>query len=833
MSNQNPGGPPNDPDSSQPAAPNQYTSTGANVPAPPNQYGATATNVPAPPPPDSNYSSSPDIVGYEVPTDIQPVARPQGQIYGVLGAPIPPPVVTQAAQRLQNRAAKVDLALGSLDPSQGGVELRHDIISNARIARTGGGRFAQYFKRFFSSGTGNGATPSELRDELIDREIARAYKNNPKVKQLLGQVSADRQTDISTALAENNLSTLLQPFGKKPPKSLKGDDLAAYKEVQHGIARVKKLLGLKADAPISDDDINTLYESGDDTKIAAAHDLLAAASRACKRSAVIDAVLEGSDVVPVRYNVTGPDPVDSIETSTAYIKALRSKITNMVFQGELPAALVHAATLILDDPEQIKKLYACVGFNRVMSPNNLRGASLSSDIDFKLVFDDTKMDEARANVLMSRMYKALESIGESFSADLGLTLEVQEFALKGLRKLATQASTIEAEKNFLTTAVENQVLMSGDPEVQEAFTKIIKTKLLAAAATNPDEPGLPVRVFDQYLGDSDKGSIRTIKYLTKIQAAMEETVDKILADADLSALARKKLQMTSSADLGRALKKPESLLAVLGDETFHQAAIKKKLVDGIPPASDVPMFADKDDYDRFKALTKNLKAFHTDTGSFIGSDDADEGNWVFSNKFSACRINDFFDSVSAERYRAYKGVLGTDGAEPDRTYHPGVAAALDARFKNARHVAGGINGFAIQLQMLVYRKYMATTDHEDIDALYDKMTADQFDEPALRSRAHGTPEKEHRSDDCGARRSRAERRRNERGGRCVSTEAQSPAQPPQRGSERSRQSSARCARNARLAGGRGWLRRRAGLPETERPAERRARRTLPIARRPS
>lgn len=653
----------------------------------------------------------------------------------------------------------------ALGPDLPGLALRDGVIRNAE-AQVAQSELDGWFKRRLA------AKPTSADrgllspiSELLDREIARAYKDDPKVKKLLGRVYVERKQDLATALAETNLAELLEAFSKKlpPVHGLDSDDVAAYEAVRKALANAKKALGIK-NGPITDVDIKKLVTDKND----AGTELLAAASMVCKRPRAIDAALADGSLAAVRYNLTGDKPIDELDTAAAYVKALRAKATNTYFATEAMQRMRNAAKGILKDPAVMDSLVAFVGFNRVMSPKNLLGASLASDIDFKAVLDDFALDtllaaedpsstpesrKVKITALQDAMYEQLQGVEQIFLKRFALVVEVQKFALKGLSLVSTHAATEEVEKNFLTTAVENQMLMGGNPEVQRKFTKIILEKLVAAPImSNPDEPGLPARVFSQYLGESDKGSIETIPWLGKIRSALAKLVGELddglldtigaLGDGFFGRLARKLHLKGGDATTREAVK--QRLLTAEGMLDALESPELKKFVKARASAfgADIDLLQNKSqlteaqlvdaDFARMKVLLKNLKAFSTSNASarVATEADANESNWVFSNKYSGCRINDFFDATSLQRYVARRGVLDQDLPDdrPALGHSAGVRQALAARYLNAKHVAEGINGFAIQLQALVYRRYMGELAHDEIDHLYDKMTADQFAE---------------------------------------------------------------------------------------------------------
>lgn len=125
-------------------------------------------------------------------------------------------------------------------------------------------------------------------------------------------------------------------------------------------------------------------------------------------------------------------------------------------------------------PKDMTAYMSNVGFNRLMSGNNDRGASLSSDVDFKLVFDDIsfkteikrlnpKLTEPQlqqvADKAQEQMIKTLKAAkNDVFEGKMNLTLEVADFTVKTLSKLEAEAGTDKTEQNFLATVMYNSIL---------------------------------------------------------------------------------------------------------------------------------------------------------------------------------------------------------------------------------------------------------------------------------------------------------------------------------------------------------------------------------------
>jgi hypothetical protein len=547
-----------------------------------------------------------------------------------------------------------------------------------------------------------------LRDAL-DRALMRDQARRlPKLQRLAGTVLVDRQEAMSRSLAEANLTLLAESFDRKLPRgALNAVDLAVHQRVRAALRRVRQALGYSMDAPVSDQDLMKLLRSEDADERERGRVVLRALSAACKNRAALGLAMQDTELAAVRINMTDQgSALHRTELQTSFIKAARSKIANMLFQTDLRRRFEDAARKILRKRDDVNDFIACVGFNRAMSGNNLLGASLSSDVDFKLVIDDTKPplkgNPKRTARLKAALRGVLDEAEGEFLEELGLTLEVQAFTIKTISSLESEAGVdgkggSEVEKNFLSTVFENQSLMSGSREVHERFREIIQQMV-------DDDGELPARNFNQYLGQSDKGSIASIRYLGRIEEMVERVATR-LSRQNID-VPRDEANRVNVKKLANVLDSPEATKALEGFDV-----------------GDIPLFVDEESAaKRVKLLCKNLKAFTVslDGGAslshnFIGREDLDaDSDWIFSNKYGACRLNDFFDATSRRRYVAAQ--LNEE--------------AMGTRYDAVRPVAAAVNRFAVQLQDRIYELYTTHRNeksHLELDEYYHRLTGSELE----------------------------------------------------------------------------------------------------------
>jgi hypothetical protein len=171
----------------------------------------------------------------------------------------------------------------------------------------------------------------------------------------------------------------------------------------------------------------------------------------------------------------------------------------------------------IDSPFQA---FSFVGFNRLLSPNNTAGVSLSSDIDYKLVFDPSVITYTHINrnlngndikKLIGVLQKKQKDLKKKFDKEAAMVLEVEDFTTKDLGFFETGLQEMEAEKNFAASIIYNNVHVTGSPSVYRKFSDI----LINFSRT----PGfiLAKSTWIQYLGETDKGSIGVIRFTKELK----------------------------------------------------------------------------------------------------------------------------------------------------------------------------------------------------------------------------------------------------------------------------------------------------------------------------
>jgi hypothetical protein len=90
-----------------------------------------------------------------------------------------------------------------------------------------------------------------------------------------------------------------------------------------------------------------------------------------------------------------------------------------------------------------------------------------------------------------------------------LTLEVQDFTTKDLGSVARLLAENNTERNFYASMFRNHIFIAGSKEVYDRFVKVIKDYI-----DDPENDFLVAeRTYNQFLGDTDKGSIKVIEHL--------------------------------------------------------------------------------------------------------------------------------------------------------------------------------------------------------------------------------------------------------------------------------------------------------------------------------
>ncbi|MFN4149692.1 MAG: hypothetical protein ACK4IX_02015, partial [Candidatus Sericytochromatia bacterium] len=354
----------------------------------------------------------------------------------------------------------------------------------------------------------------------------------------LGPLSARNQKEMGKDLSTNNISSMINSFSKIDVSTLSDKEKAAHTEIKNALTIAsersnEKLLesGQIKTKPSADDgiflgegDIKSLLSGNESDKQIGLNALkaicdLSGNPNLCKLS------IKGSGMLP---SSQASETIDITQTQTSMIKWSRDLVAKTYFQSAAPAELSADVNKLLGtnfkvtkekdffnakkgevqvdiSPDKVKNMpnindfIANVGFNRLMSGNNMLGASLSSDVDFKLVFDDTAFKKELQNAnkdeqgnititdqeatqiakkvqetMVETLTKAKE---ELFEPQFKLTLEVAKFTVKSMSTLIEEAGSVEPEKNFLATVLHNSSLMGGSSEVRDKFINLIDQNL--------------------------------------------------------------------------------------------------------------------------------------------------------------------------------------------------------------------------------------------------------------------------------------------------------------------------------------------------------------------
>ena len=86
-----------------------------------------------------------------------------------------------------------------------------------------------------------------------------------------------------------------------------------------------------------------------------------------------------------------------------------------------------------------------------------------------------------------------------------------DFTVKTMSQLRDEVRRLNSEKNFLSTILYSNRFMSGSAPLYRSFMDLI------ASAMSEDEQGVPARNWQQFLGDTDKGSILMVHRLKIVE----------------------------------------------------------------------------------------------------------------------------------------------------------------------------------------------------------------------------------------------------------------------------------------------------------------------------
>lgn len=601
-------------------------------------------------------------------------------------------------------------------------------------------------------------TPTEREKELGKKA---------KLERVLGKLSVNNQQDLGEALAQNNLPAFLGGLAQVTKigsnDTFNNDDRAALESSQNAMSNALKLLrsskineltrqgvnrkdaqksvlATEQDSPwVSEDEIKALLSSPDKAKREAGEKVMEALLKMCKYPKVIAAGIEAGGIAPAIDNLGSDQELDQTQFQTGVIKWLRSNLTNVYFQSALMEDLQTAIATLPPNIRKnkditINKYIANVGFNRLMSGQNMFGASLSSDIDFKLVLDDEQLASYLGNLdpegfnvteITEAIRKVLKTTQEKFETNFPLSLEVKDFTVKSLSTIKKQAQDNEKERNFLATVLNNQTLMSGNSEVQDKFKQVISDNLAAELAK---------RTWTQNLGESDKGSMEIIKALPSFEQALSAIGSVINDNPDIFSSAIRVLEPILKSqldDLNITINPlfiqnllnqgdPDLIERLLADQNFSTQLFA---IEEVRDALDsVEMFSSESDKDKLKLLSKLMLNF-TEDGSrnFIGREDLDSDDWIYSVKFAGCRLFDMFDQTTVDNY-----IDARDAS--DKSWDDDIAA-LKTTYNGGKQIASAINAFSVQLQNRIYEFYLQKgKNHENIDKLYPRITASEFEE---------------------------------------------------------------------------------------------------------
>jgi len=251
--------------------------------------------------------------------------------------------------------------------------------------------------------------------------------------------------------------------------------------------------------------------------------------------------------------------------------ALRNILARIAFRTKLKEVLDYALLSEVASNESLqwanelqkfdKDVYCLVGFNRLLSPRNEVGVSLSTDIDYKLVLDPGTIqvktsnnnwvklsdDEAKLTNLINFLTREQEKVQSDF-VDACMLLEVMYFTTKPIQKFKNDTLHVTAERNFAASIQFNNSPITGSAELYKKFADILVDAKL----------DVPSSTWTQYLGETDKGSITVIKNVTDLLALTNAVACGLIKNGFLGTV--------------------EKWKELYKDKTSHQWSTKRKIV---------------------------------------------------------------------------------------------------------------------------------------------------------------------------------------------------------------------------------------------------------------
>ena len=585
------------------------------------------------------------------------------------------------------------------------------------------------------------ALQAQISDvSTFDRQLERLEAQQEQPDNVAAQLALtlDGAADLSVA----DLANVLPPPLTKAAHAALQDDKAILERSQRAIQNVLDLIGPTKEGDwITEAKIGALLASDKLGERDAGVEVMAALLDVSRSPKVIAACFEAAGILPPN-SLQANEVLNQDQLQTSFIKWSRASLTNVYFKSALMADLQTAVPTV-----PIGQYIANIGFNRLMSGENLLGASLSSDVDFKLVIDDValarELPTYRTNETVEsvneKIRQVLRKTKKEFDAKFRLTLEVESFTVKTLSDVAKQMANSEQERNFSATVINNQTLMSGNPAVQKSYKDIISARVGNEIAS---------RSWTQNLGESDKGSLEVIRSLPSFEDALRDIGKAVAADTQNLKVEAFRLMfgfekfgdiIKENVRLGRTFSDvaadPNILKHLLKNDAFKRKLLAKREV--INALNLVNMFGTNDNEKKIDLIAKLTANFTVDNNSvlgpdrqinnrkFIGRADVTENDeWVYSVKFSANRLYDTFDQTLVDDYvRAW----GRNISEDQQT-------RLVQQYSGGRLIAEALNKFAVQVQDRIYdyQSEVRGATHEQIDDVYDRITASEFADILMR-----------------------------------------------------------------------------------------------------
>jgi hypothetical protein len=214
---------------------------------------------------------------------------------------------------------------------------------------------------------------------------------------------------------------------------------------------------------------------------------------------------------------------------------VRNILARIAFHTVVNLAVLKAFSTVGDEDSEYRwrsnrsnslfDTFTILGFSRLFSAKNRVGISLSSDLDYKLVFeaksiitkDYKDLSEEQKKEFVTKLNQAQKNLKNRFDNQAGMLLEVEDFTTREMLAIDEDLKEKGTEKNFLASIYYNNVRITGSPDLYKDFTNILVAYKRESARGNTEDFIIAKRTWTQYLGETDKGSMTVIQHLVDMK----------------------------------------------------------------------------------------------------------------------------------------------------------------------------------------------------------------------------------------------------------------------------------------------------------------------------